>query len=114
MRIQRIDGAGGVKIAVLFLRSADAGDELIEKRVELRIGLGAKGVGRAFDDFENVAVVVGIFWRGFIGERLSSEDGGGAIQIVEVAGFFELNEGGGDGRFAIELDARRPEIVVKM
>ena len=40
--MQGIDGARGVEIAVLFLRGADAGDELIEERVELRVGLRAQ------------------------------------------------------------------------
>src|SRR5580704_6252132 len=114
MRMQRIDSARGVKIAVLFLRGADAGNELIEKRVELRIGLGAQRIRRAFDHFENIAIVVWILGRGFIRERFAAEDGGSTVEIVEVARFFELDEGRGNSRFAIDLDTRSPEIVVKM
>ena len=54
------------------------------------------------------------FWARLVGERLAAEHVGGANEIIDVAGFFELREGGGDGRLTIQFDARSPEIVVKM
>jgi len=41
----------------------------------------AEGIGRAFDDFEDIAIVVGIFWRFLVDVGVATEDGGGPSKL---------------------------------
>jgi hypothetical protein len=112
--MQGIDGAGGVEVAVLFLRGGDARDQAIDVGIELGVGMHAEGIAGGLDHLVEVAVVEGIAGGLLIGEGLAAQHHGGAVEVADAAGLLVLFEGEGDGDGAVDLDARRPEEVVEM
>src|SRR5260370_39375364 len=97
MRMRGIDGPGGVEISVFFLRGSDFFDERVEIRVELRVGMNAERVGSAFDHFEEVGIVEGV-WRGTVGfARIRPPTAwcaGGGLCVAAVFSFFFAAGGG--------------------
>src|SRR5262249_35073534 len=112
MRLERIDAAGGVEIAVLLLRRADLRNQSIEVGVKLGIGMHAQCVGRAFDDLVDIGIVERIWRVLLVFERLTAKSLGGADKIVDAPGLFVFAECERNGDRAVDLDPRRPESVV--
>ncbi|OPZ76999.1 MAG: hypothetical protein BWY77_01778 [bacterium ADurb.Bin431] len=109
LQIGGVVGAGGVEIAILLLGGGDEADQAVQVGRQFFILLHAEGVGGAFDDLVDIAVV----------ERIAAllgalEQSPGDGKVGDAAGFFGLGEGVGDGDGAVGLNARRPELVFEM
>ena len=101
-----IDGAGGVKVSVRFLRRGDDGYELVDLCPKLRVVHGRQRGAGPFDDLVDVGVI----------ERILGAEGplhhmGGLEEIVHASRGVALFEGDGDGDVMVPADARGPELV---
>ena len=111
MRVLRINGAGGVEIAIGFLRLGDLVDQAIDIGLEFWIRSDAQSVGGALDYFVRVGVVEGKAWRVFVGERFAANGFGGPDEILDTASALTLIEGGGNTDAAIGFYFGGPELI---
>ena len=110
----RIDGAGGVKVAVGFLGGGKPGNERIEVGRHFRVGLDRQGIGSAFKNLVRIGVVERISRRLAVGDILAVKDGRGPVKIVHAAGGFALSKGIGNRDGPVGFEARRPKSVIEM
>ena len=114
MRILRIDRARRVDVAVGLLRGGDLRDQSVDVGIELRIGRDAERIRRAFDHLVEIGFVERIAGRTRVDVRVAAQHRGGALEQVDAAGQLALLERRRNARGAVDLDARRPELVVEM
>jgi len=109
LQIGGVVGAGGIEITILLLGGGDEGDQAVQIGRQFFVLLHAEGVGGAFDDLVDIAVIEGV---AALLPALERSPGNG--KVGDAAGLFGLGEGVGDGDSTVGLDARRPELVFDM
>ena len=114
MRILRIDRARRVDVAVGLLRGRDLRDQSVDVGIELRIGRDAQRIRRALDHLVEIGFVERIAGRPLVDVAIAAQHRGGALEQLDAAGQLALLERRRNARGAIDLDARRPELVVQM
>ena len=114
VRLFGVDRARRVEVAVTLLRRGDLRDQAVNVSFELGVRLHAERVGRALDDLVDVRVVERVDRQLLVTVRLAADGGGGALKVGDAPRFFTLLEGEGDGNAAVDVDARRPELIVEV
>ena len=114
MRMFGINGAGGVKIAVRFLRGGQQGDERVEVGRHFGVGVNRQRIGSAFEDLVRIGVVERKSRRFAVLDVFAAQHGGRAFEIVHAPGRLALSKSIGNGDGAVGFEAGRPESIVQV
>jgi hypothetical protein len=112
--VLRVDRSRRVQVTIGLLRGGDLRDEVVDVRLEFRVGVHGERVGGALDHLVGIGVVEGVARRLRVRERLAAQRGRGADEVVDAAREFALLEREGDADQPVGLDLRRPELVVEV
>ncbi len=108
MRVNGINGAVCIEVAIGFLGQSDKSDQRIKTSLQNGIRNGLQGIAGRFDELVDIGVIKRIFRTEFSLHQLA-----GNLEIVYPARVITFTDGNGDCNLEICLDFRGPEFIRK-